>query len=71
MPASTMMAGIALQEFAERHIIGAQYFPIDRFNDHSPDAPHAHMVMRDEATISEKLSELGIRNDCKIIFLRQ
>jgi thiosulfate/3-mercaptopyruvate sulfurtransferase len=58
----------AKQEFAERHIVGAQYFDISLFSDPSSTAPHAHMVIRDEALISEKLSTMGIRNDYKIIF---
>jgi thiosulfate/3-mercaptopyruvate sulfurtransferase len=58
----------AQEEFALKHIAGAQFFPIDIFSDTSDDAPHPHMVINDEKIISEKLSQLGIRNDYKIIF---
>ena len=57
----------AKKEFLEKHIIGAQFFDIDAFNDPSEHAPHAQMLLHDEKIISEKLSELGIRNDYKII----
>jgi len=57
----------AKQEFVERHIPGAQFFDMDAFNDPNPNAPHSHMLLRDEKIISEKLSALGIRNDYKII----
>jgi len=57
----------AKQEFALKHIIDAKFFDIDAFSDHSPEAPHPHMVLRDETVLSEKLGALGIRNDYKII----
>lgn len=56
----------AKQEFAEKHILGAQFFDIDFFSD--PEAEHPHTLIQDEAKISEKLSSLGVRNDYKIIF---
>ena len=53
-------------EFAEKHIIDAQFFDIDFFSDTSSSLPH--MLIHDEKLISEKCGSLGIRNDCKIIF---
>jgi thiosulfate/3-mercaptopyruvate sulfurtransferase len=54
-------------EFLEKHIVGAQFFDIDAFSDTNPENPHHHMLIRDEAIISEKLGALGLRNDYKII----
>lgn len=56
----------AKQEFAEKHIPGAQFFDIDVFSDPNSDIPHA--LITDEKLISEKLGAMGIRNDYKIIF---
>lgn len=58
----------AHKEFIDKHIVDAQFFDIDFFSDCSPDAPHPHMLIQDEKIINEKLSQLGIRNDYKIIF---
>lgn len=55
----------AKQEFLEKHIIDAQFFDIDAFSDPNSDLPH--MLINDEKQISEKLGQLGIRNDYKII----
>lgn len=57
----------AKNEFAEKHIIGAQFFDIAAFHDASSTAPHQNMVLHDEKMLNEKLSALGIRNDYKII----
>lgn len=57
----------AKQEFVEKHIVDAQFFDIDLFSDPHPDAPHTHMLQQDEKILSEKLSQLGIKNDYKII----
>ncbi len=56
------------QEFIASHIPGAQFFDIRALTDPNPEAAHRNMVLRDEKAISEKLSQLGIRNDYKIIF---
>jgi len=56
----------AKQEFIEKHIIGAQFFDIDAFND--PLSAFPHSLSQDITLISEKLGKIGIRNDCKIIF---
>lgn len=56
----------AKQEFIDKHIPGAQFFDINLFNDPASDLPH--QLIQDEAFISEKLGELGLRNDFKIIF---
>lgn len=58
----------ARQAFADKHIVGASFFDIDIFSDPSTDAPHSHMVLRDEKILAEKIGSLGIRNDYKIIF---
>ncbi len=55
----------AKQEFAEKHIVDAQFFDIDFFSD--PNAELPHTLITDEKIISEKMSSLGIRNDMKII----
>lgn len=54
------------QEFEEKHIIGAQFFDIDAFSDPQSGLPHT--LIQDERLISEKLGQIGIRNDYKIIF---
>ena len=56
----------AKQEFAEKHIIGAQFLDIDLFND--TNGAHPKMLLRDAALLSERLGHLGLRNDFKIIF---
>lgn len=53
------------KEFIEKHILGAQFFPLATFSD--PNSPFPYTLIQDEAVISEKLSKLGIRNDYKII----
>lgn len=55
----------AKQEFLEKHIIDAQFLPIEAF--HDPNAPLKNTLIPDEKIISEKLGKLGIRNDYKII----
>ncbi|MBV8802949.1 MAG: hypothetical protein JO131_08325, partial [Gammaproteobacteria bacterium] len=56
----------AKQEFIEKHIIGAQFFDIDAFNDAL--SPFPHSLSQNTALIGEQLGKMGIRNDCKIIF---
>ncbi|MHB1948921.1 MAG: sulfurtransferase, partial [Gammaproteobacteria bacterium] len=56
----------AKQEFQDKHIIGAQFFDIDAFSDPAANLPH--QLLLDEKNISEKLGEMGVRNDYKIIF---
>ncbi len=58
----------AHKEFIEKHIPDAQFFPIDLFSNPDINAPHSHMLLRDEKILSERLGKLGIRNDYKIIF---
>jgi thiosulfate/3-mercaptopyruvate sulfurtransferase len=55
----------AKQEFTEKHIIDAQFFDIDAFS--NPNAELPHTLSLDTTLISEQLSKIGIRNDCKII----
>jgi len=55
----------AREEFCEKHIIDAQFFDIDAFND--PHAELPHTLTLDTKLISEQLGKIGIRNDCKII----
>jgi thiosulfate/3-mercaptopyruvate sulfurtransferase len=55
----------AKQEFIDKHIIDAQFFDIHDFSDPHTSLPH--MLLQDEKIVSEKLSQLGIRNDYKII----
>lgn len=55
----------AKAEFIEKHIIDAQFFDIRDFCD--PNAIIPNMLLLDEKIISEKLGQLGIRNDYKII----
>jgi thiosulfate/3-mercaptopyruvate sulfurtransferase len=52
-------------QFMGKHIIGAQFFDINAFN--NPDISLQNQVILDEKIISEKLSAMGIRNDYKII----
>lgn len=56
----------AKREFQEKHIEDAYFFDIDQFSDPNTSLPH--MLIQDERVISEKLSAMGVRNDCKIIF---
>jgi thiosulfate/3-mercaptopyruvate sulfurtransferase len=56
----------AKEEFLDQHIIDAKFFNIDDFSD--PNASSPHTLITDESLISEKLGQLGIRNDNKIIF---
>jgi thiosulfate/3-mercaptopyruvate sulfurtransferase len=58
----------AKQEFLQKHIIDAQFLDLDIFNDTDSQAPHNKMLICDEKILSEKVSNLGIRNDYKIIF---
>jgi thiosulfate/3-mercaptopyruvate sulfurtransferase len=55
----------ARQEFADKHIIDAQFFDIDAFSDPNSELPHT--LLQDTSLISEQLGKIGIRNDCKII----
>ena len=55
----------AKQEFLDKHLIGAQFFDINAFSDPESEVPYR--LIQDENIISEKLSEIGIRNDYKII----
>ena len=55
----------ARQEYLEKHIIDAQFFDIDAFSDPNTDLPH--MLIQDEKIINQTLSQLGVRNDYKII----
>ncbi len=54
------------KEFSDKHILGAKFFDIDAFTNPQGNSPHE--LIQDEKIISEKLSQLGIRNDYKIIF---
>lgn len=56
----------AEQEFLEKHLPGAQFFDIHAFSD--PQSTVPNQLLKDEQLISEKLGNLGIRNDYKIIF---
>lgn len=56
----------AKQEFADKHIIDAQFFDIKAFCE--SDTDHPNRIIQNEHVISEKLGQLGIRNDYKIIF---
>lgn len=54
------------QEFTAKHILGARYFNINDFADHQSRLPN--MLTRDERHIADKLGELGITNEHKVIF---
>lgn len=54
------------QLFNERHVQSARFFDLNAFVDHHSELPN--MLIRDEALIADKLGELGITNDHKIIF---
>lgn len=56
----------AKEEFSQKHIIGARFLDLNAFHDKDSNLPN--MLIRDEQAISEKVGELGITNDCKIIF---
>ncbi|MDR3478991.1 MAG: rhodanese-like domain-containing protein [Gammaproteobacteria bacterium] len=58
----------AKDEFVEKHILDAKFFDIDAFSDPNPEAPHPHMLLKDDKVIGDKLGAMGIRNDYKIIF---
>lgn len=53
-------------DFLNHHIQGARFFDIDAFHDQA--SPLPNMLLRDEQIIGEKLGELGITNEHKIIF---
>lgn len=55
----------AKQEFIDKHIIDAQFFDIDAFNDPHSELPHT--LSLNASQINEQLGKIGIRNDCKII----
>ncbi len=57
----------AEQEFSDKHIIGAQFFNINSFTDNNATAAHNNFLLMDEKLIGERLGEMGIRNDYKII----
>ncbi|HLB42872.1 MAG TPA: sulfurtransferase [Gammaproteobacteria bacterium] len=57
------------QEFIAKHIIGARFLDIELFHDKEMTLPN--MLIRDEKCIGEKIGELGITNDQKIIFYDQ
>ncbi len=54
------------QAFNEKHILGSRFFDLNAFTDPNTSIPN--MLMRDEKIIAEKLGELGITNEHKIIF---
>jgi thiosulfate/3-mercaptopyruvate sulfurtransferase len=54
------------QAFNDNHLIGARFFDLNLFVDHQ--SPLPNMLIRDEKLIAEKLGELGVTNDHKIIF---
>lgn len=56
----------AKQEFLANHISGARFLDLNDFHDH--DTTLSNMLMRDEAAISQKVGELGITSEHKIIF---
>lgn len=53
-------------EFEEKHVAGARYFDINAFADLDSSLPN--MLTRDEALIAEKLGELGISSEMKVVF---
>lgn len=55
----------AKEEFVEKHIIDAQFFPITDLNHPSSELPNT--LTQNETQINDILSQLGIRNDYKII----
>jgi len=51
-------------EFAEKHIVGAQFFDIDAVSDQRSDLPH---MLPSASQFSEAVGELGINNESTII----
>lgn len=56
----------AKEEFLKGHIIGTRFLDLTAFTDKNNSLPN--MLLRDEASISEKIGALGITNEHKIIF---
>lgn len=56
----------AHDEFTQSHIVSAQFFNLDDFHDSHSSLPY--MLIRDEESIREKISQLGISNETKIMF---
>jgi thiosulfate/3-mercaptopyruvate sulfurtransferase len=56
----------AKEEFLANHISSARFLDLNDFSDR--DTALSNMLMRDEAAISQKVGELGITNEHKIIF---
>jgi thiosulfate/3-mercaptopyruvate sulfurtransferase len=56
----------AKAEYQQKHVGGARFFDITEFNDTTSSLPN--LLTRDEALISQKLGELGITPDHKVIF---
>jgi thiosulfate/3-mercaptopyruvate sulfurtransferase len=56
----------AKNEFINAHIVGARFIDLNEFHDQDTQLPN--MVIRDEEKIKQKVGELGITNDHKIIF---
>ncbi len=56
----------AKEEYLQNHIAGARFVDLCDFND--PDTYLPNMLIRDEKKVSEKIAELGITKDHKIIF---
>jgi len=56
----------AAQEFSDKHILGAHFFDVKAFSDSQGNFPH--QLITDEKKLSDKLGQMGIRNDYKIIF---
>ncbi|OGT59097.1 MAG: hypothetical protein A3F14_02730 [Gammaproteobacteria bacterium RIFCSPHIGHO2_12_FULL_43_28] len=56
----------AKAEFLQNHIAGSRFLDLSAF--HDSESPLPNMLTRDEALISERLGELGITNEHKIIF---
>ncbi len=59
----------AKQEFIDKHILAARFLDLNLFHDKDTHLPN--MLIRDEKYISEKMQELGIGNDQKIILYDQ
>ncbi|OGT42230.1 MAG: hypothetical protein A3F42_01330 [Gammaproteobacteria bacterium RIFCSPHIGHO2_12_FULL_37_34] len=57
------------EEFIAKHIVGARFLDLDMFHDKENVLPN--MLIRDENHISQKMCELGITNEQKIIFYDQ
>tara|TARA_R110000868_G_scaffold69643_1_gene204816 strand:+ start:102 stop:983 length:882 start_codon:yes stop_codon:yes gene_type:complete len=54
------------QLFSEKHIQGARFLDLNLFADQQSDLPN--MLTRDESLIAEKLGELGVTSEHKVIF---